>query len=289
MARALWPDQARVRTACRLFIRQDPTDSSSEVIGWGSGFHYGDGWIVTTGRVAGVNAANVSSLWVQLQEPVPETPGQVWRTFRPRRRFSVYLHTAGQAYFLDYDIVAFQLHLGEENIIQGLTDVPGAIPSEAQQFPSPFTAYCIDYGAGVGAAMPDVPHVTEARYSIVPGYIFPLRNSPWPGLQNSQWPSFYQTPAAWRNGSSGAPVFGASGQFVGVQFISERQGFIVSFVFVHQFMINIKNHLGKNLQRLRDCPRFTNETRIADYMERIQQNLIAMPWPMSYHNENELH
>ena len=300
MARALWPDQARVRTACRLFIRQDPTDSSSEVIGWGSGFHYGDGWIVTTGRVAGVNAANVSSLWVQLYEPVPETPGQVWRTFPPRRRFSVYLHIAGQADFRDYDIVAFQLHLGEENTIQGITDVPGAIPLVAQQFPSTFAAYCIDYGADAGAAMPDVPQVTRAQYSIVPGSIFPLRNSPWPSLQNSQWPLFYQTPVAARNGSSGAPVFGASGQFVGVHFIFRRQGFIVSFAFVHLFMINIKNHLGKNLQRLRDCEsilpnrltgplRFTTKTHIADYKKRIQQNLRAMPWPMRCHNEDELH
>ena len=289
MARALWPDQARVRTACRLCIRQDPTNSSSEVIGWGSGFHYGGGWIVTTGRVAGVNAANVSNLWVQLYEPAPETPGQVWRTFPPRRRFCVYLHIARQADFRDYDIVAFKVHVGEgNNIMQGLTGVPGAIPLEVRQPPPTFDTYCIDYGAGAGAAMPDVPQVARAQYSFVPGSIFVL--------ENSQGHLFYQTPAAASNGSSGAPVFDTNDQFIGMHFILGR-GFIVSFMAVRLFMMkivlliaNVKhwNNYRSMLQNPQLGP-LQHETyrRFKEYETRIQENLRAMPWPMSCYNMDE--
>lgn len=294
MAQALGPDQARLRTTCRLFkIRQDPINSSSEVIERGSGFHYGGGWIVTTSRIAGVNAANVPSLWVQLYEPVSETPGQVWRTFPPRRRFCVYLHIAGQADVRDYDIVAFQVHVGEgNNIIQGLNDVPGAVPFEAELPPPMFDTYCIHYGAG--AAMPDEPQVTEARYSIVPGFIFSLRNSPWPSLQNSQWPLFYQTPAAVGNGSSGAPVFDTNDQFIGVHL---GRGFIVSFVVVRLFMMKIlslianvkrRNEYKSMLQnpKLGSLRHDTNR-RCEECETRIQDNLRAMPWPMSCYDKDE--
>jgi len=87
--------RARERTVCQLqLVRQDPRNPLCQVSEWGSGFHYGGGWIVTTGGVAGVNGVNVPNLWVYLYAPTPENRGQVWRIFHPRPRLCIYLHVS---------------------------------------------------------------------------------------------------------------------------------------------------------------------------------------------------
>ena len=269
---------ARERTACRLgLVRQNPNLS----IEWGSGFHYGGGWIVTTGGVAGVNGVNIPNLWVCLNAPAPENPYQMWRTLRPRPRFGICLHVSEQAELQRVfggtnvcDIVAFQLDPDElNNVSAGITGVPGALPFPIQLLPNTFDTFCIHGATGM-------LQLIGARYSAMP-------------IQSQCGPVLYQASAAAGIGSSGAPVFNSAGQFVGVHCVNERgYGFIVSSVVVRYFMMRIipisvdvqRWHELRNMLENPSLPHHIRTTTVQhceNIVRGIDRALTAMPWSMN--------
>ena len=105
-----WP-QAKIDRAfgvCRLVVRKDPEDRSSDVYSWGSGFHYGGGWIVTTSHVVGQDASNLPRMWVEFLEQHGDGP-TVWKQMPPKHRVCFLARLRGQhpqADVRDFDIAS---------------------------------------------------------------------------------------------------------------------------------------------------------------------------------------
>lgn len=276
------PQRQRARRVCRLVVRENTKDGSSGVRAWGSGFHYGGGWIVTNSHVVGDEAINVPRLWVEFYDPQADPP---WKQMPPKHRvcFFVRLNTGqGQGAVASHcDIAVFQMKSADgdvtEHIAEAMNDGPlRAVHLGGNKIPDKFQSYCIHFGNNNGDC-PDLPQLSDGEMSQVIEF-------------NNNAKVLLRKQVSTTGGSSGSPVFTSTGELAGVHFGGNgTTGIAVHFEIVFDLLrmligvisdVRSLNTWVHNLQKVDATFRSATMQRIEECVQRLQQSLRALPWPV---------
>ena len=209
-------ERAMEQIVCRLVTR----DGSGAMTGGGTGFHYGNGWIITNSHVVRKDekdecASNLSKLWVEFLDRDRLPPQE-------RLCFFVKIRSGSAADFDNPDVAIFHLTDDEMKILQHNLSLPATtdfplgmipnifkIPADSPTPPPEIGAetICFHYGWIDNEPPPDQAHVANHERT---SNVYP------------EGTHFIRTRVNTCKGSSGAPVFYAStGRLIGVHFAGD--------------------------------------------------------------------
>ena len=278
-----WPQAKKDRAlrVCKLIVRKDSEDHLSDVLRWGSGFHYGGGWIVTNSHVVGPDASNLPRMWVEFLEKDGDGP-TVWKKIPPKHRvcfFARLRRQHPQADVRDFDIAVFNM-IEDYGMTVAMIDVPKERPPQPN-----FTSYCIHYGH-INGGCPNQPRLSDREQSEVLC------------IDEANAMVLCRNRVSTVGGSSGSPVFNSENdELVGVHFSGNEQnmtGYAVHFKIVHEFLTKLIPAISY-VRRLNGCIATYLQVTDGPLRERALQSvrqeeqgllhaLGEFPWPVELKN-----